>query len=67
MVIDFQDFTPFKLYLEKKFDHQIINSVIKQPTAENIAQHLYEYAADLFHVELVRVWESDTAYAEYRR
>ena len=65
MVMDFVDFAPLGEYIRQKFDHAIINETVKQPTAENIARHLYEWARGRWPVTTVRVWETETAYAEY--
>ncbi len=67
MVMDFHDFAPLKNYIEKRFDHATINDTVPQPTAENIARHLFDWASALWTVERVRVWESGEAWAEYSR
>ena len=68
MVMDFADFAPLKNYIAQRFDHTTVNATVEQPTAENIARHLYDYAAGQgWGVVRVRVWESATAWAEYGR
>ena len=52
-------------YIKDRFDHSEVNNTIGQPTAENIARHLYRIACRWWVVDSVRVWESDTAWAEY--
>ena len=40
----------------------------KNPTAENIAEHLYEYAeSQNFPIVSVTLWESDSSYARFSR
>jgi 6-pyruvoyltetrahydropterin/6-carboxytetrahydropterin synthase len=65
MVVDFTDLAPIKAYIDEKFDHAMVNDTVEQPTCENIARHLYDYAITLFSVESVRVWESATSWAEF--
>ena len=67
MVMDFHDFAPLKNYIEKRFDHATVNDTVRQPTAENIARHLFDWATAHWSVESVRVWESETSWAEYGR
>lgn len=53
-----------------RFDHQCLNDFLGMPTAEVIAAFLYnEIQAKLVrqHIEYVRVWESQDAYAEYSK
>lgn len=67
MVMDFHDFAPLKNYIEKRFDHATVNNTVKQPTAENIARHIFDWArANWSGAESVRVWESESSWAEYR-
>ena len=41
-VVDYRKLSPIKDYLDSKFDHQHLNDVIDfNPTAENLAAHLY--------------------------
>lgn len=52
-----------------KLDHVNLNDFIKNPTAENIAFYICEklilLAPDRIKTIKVRVWETETAYAEY--
>ena len=42
MVVDYRKLDPIKNYLDSKFDHQHLNDVVDfNPTAENLAEHLY--------------------------
>ena len=73
------DFTLVKAMLntliEQSFDHHLLNDVIVNPTAENIAQYFYFYltgriskknlAKDI-RVEEVTIWESDDSKATVR-
>jgi len=67
MVADFNDLAPIKAYINQRFDHATVNDTVEQPTCENIARHIYDYARTMFVVESVRVWESATSWAEYGR
>jgi 6-pyruvoyltetrahydropterin/6-carboxytetrahydropterin synthase len=67
MVVDFNHLSLLNGYLEQRFDHATVNNTVKQPTAENIARHIYEWCRTHWSVERVRVWESDTSWGEYGR
>jgi 6-pyruvoyltetrahydropterin/6-carboxytetrahydropterin synthase len=68
MVRDFSDFSTFRNYIGKHFDHAVINETLPIPTAENIARLLFDFAASQSAMlESVRVWESATSWAEYSR
>jgi 6-pyruvoyltetrahydropterin/6-carboxytetrahydropterin synthase len=63
------DFKIIKELVEKKvlavLDHQYLNKVIKQPTAENIAIWIWgrlEKELNLFKIE---IWETPDSYVEY--
>ena len=59
--------------VEPYLDHQDLNDILKNPTAENIAEWIYvrmfEYAVKFWNYDLclekVVVWESPTSCAEY--
>jgi len=41
-VVDYRKLDPIKQYLDSKFDHQHLNDIVEfNPTAENLAAHLY--------------------------
>lgn len=67
-VMDFRDLAPFKAYLDNSLDHRSLNDVMKQPTSEALAYHLYNQALMLLGpaVVAVRVGETPTSWAEYR-
>jgi 6-pyruvoyltetrahydropterin/6-carboxytetrahydropterin synthase len=77
MVIDFADLQRLAGEACARFDHQVVNEVAPfdqlNPTAENLAQHLYE-AVDgqlrereggRVRVSRVEVWENDGSVATY--
>ncbi len=62
------DFNVVKAALDKLLpDHQYLNDIIKQPTAENIAEELFKSAAKLYPLEKVVVWETPECAAVYCR
>lgn len=74
MVVDFADLKKALQPILNSFDHKLLNNVVKNPTAENIALHikdtllttptLFTKAGVSFGLEFVRVWESPDSYAE---
>ncbi len=73
MIMDFGDLKAIvNEYIEEKLDHKFLNdSILKTPTAENmtmiIAAFLNEDLPAPFKVMRVRLWETSTSYAEWRR
>lgn len=67
-VRDFGELTDFRECCAAMIDHHCLNNSIPNPTAENLAQHLFLFA--MVHlgypVQAVRVWETDDCWAEYR-
>ena len=71
------NFSELKNHMESKildvFDHKSLNVVLSvEPTAEKIAQFIFEEMKELIrinkdwlHLDKVRVWETDTCWAEY--
>ena len=62
------DFKKVKATLEKLLpDHKYLNNLYDfNPTAENIAYHLFRELKDRYTaLEKVRVWETPECYAEY--
>lgn len=61
------DFTEIKKVLTAALpDHTLLNEVYAfNPSAENIARHLYGELKKTYPVESVTVWESDDASATY--
>jgi 6-pyruvoyltetrahydropterin/6-carboxytetrahydropterin synthase len=58
-VRDYGELSQFKEWLMNTFDHHMINEVVPQPTAENMAQFIYNRAVALYH-EVVAVRVSET-------
>ena len=72
MVMDFRDLnTIVKAVAIEKYDHQDLNSLFVNPTAEIVAQKISEdiqYALpDPYLVERVALYETDNSYAEVIR
>ena len=70
MVVDFHQVKQWiEPLIQSRFDHRHLNDWLPQPTAERIAQVIYEsLQAQLpahIHCVEVRVWESDTSWASY--
>lgn len=69
MVIDFKF---LKDWLEKNvvsiLDHNDLNSIISNPTAENIAIWIAEAFEDSFTIKLayIRIWETENSMVEWR-
>lgn len=70
MVLDFAEFTPVKSLIESNLDHKHLNVIIHNPTAERIVEYIVSYlrlsslSEQLYRV---RLWETATCYAEWRR
>lgn len=68
MVMDFAKFDGVVDYCNRKFGNAMINDTVEQPTAENIARHIYErFKTYNLSIEFVRVYESADCYGEYGR
>jgi 6-pyruvoyltetrahydropterin/6-carboxytetrahydropterin synthase len=69
-VIDYGDLDPLKQYIDKSLDHRHLNDVLdmRQPTAEKIAEHLFDFCAALWNEKVLEVRVSETAktWAIYR-
>jgi len=77
LLVDFIDVKRLMAQIIERLDHQHLNEIppfdVVNPSAENIAEHLYrELAQGLettpvpVHVQSVRVWETDIQSATYR-
>lgn len=71
-VLDYGELDPVKAMLDKNFDHRHLNDVVDfQPSAENLARHLYERTLMLLPrgvvLWAVRVHETPKTVAEYHR
>lgn len=66
-VIDYGELQPFKEYIDGKLDHRHLNNIFGfNPTAENIARHLFEIGKSYWpQVKAVRVSETEKTWAEY--
>lgn len=76
MAIDFHDLRARTMEIVEGLDHRYLNDLPvferQNPTAENIARHIYEelarrLEAERVELDQVRVWESETTAATYRR
>lgn len=66
-VRDYGELAPLKAFLDRRFDHRHLNTIIRQPTAENIARLIYKWAAPRWpEVYAVRVSETPKTWATYR-
>lgn len=61
-VIDYGDLSPLKKYIDENLDHRHLNDVLEmhQPTAEKIAQHLFEFCEELWGDKVLEVHVSET-------
>ena len=74
MVVDFAWLKECFESVSKDLDHRLLNDVIPNPTAENIASLLFSRIKDEWiqspsepvQLEFVRVWETPDSYAEVR-
>ena len=71
MVIDFSDLKAiWTAHLEPLLDHQDLNvtliNAVPVTTAENLARWIYSQFSERVPISAVRVWETATAWAEYR-
>jgi len=69
-VVDYNDLAPFEQYLKEKLDHRHLNDVLHfPPTAEKLAQHLFEFAESLWPdvVSSVFVSETPKTWANYAK
>jgi 6-pyruvoyltetrahydropterin/6-carboxytetrahydropterin synthase len=67
-VVDFGQLKIFKAWIDQRLDHRHLNDVLDiNPTAELLAQTLYEVAAKTWpQVVACAVQETETSWAEYR-
>jgi len=77
MLVDFLDVKKSMQDVIARLDHQFLNDIppfdVKNPSAENIAEHFYEVMSqDLdknpvaIRIREVKVWETDIQSASYR-
>jgi len=77
LLVDFVELKRVVHGVLDRLDHQWLNEFppfdVLNPSAENMARYIYEQVAEGLKVRegvriaLVRLWETDTAYATYRR
>ena len=74
MVIDFGVLDAFlREKVEDRFDHKLVNDIIENPTAENIAARI-KLSWDIWgkenclavELEFIRVWETPDSFAELK-
>ena len=70
------DFTVLKSIVKEKvvdkYDHQNLNQFFPNPTAENMVIHIFRELSEAFTnlgltVESVKLWETESSFAECRR
>ena len=68
-VCDYRKFEPIKKMLDEQFDHRHLNDFLPfQPSAENIAKHLFEIIIVTFpQLKAVTVSETPKTFARYER
>ena len=65
-VVDVSQLKQLKEYIRGQFDHRHLNEFMELTTCEHIACHFYHIAANMgLPVSKVRVFETDTIWAEY--
>lgn len=68
MVMDFVELKNLvKKKVISKLDHQLINDVIKIPSAENIAIWSWEQLEKDIPLYEIKVWETPTSFVTYRK
>lgn len=72
MVIDFAELSKFlKDKVVKVFDHKVINNVISNPTAENIALYIEDmwehYSLEPLELAWIKVWETEDSMAMWEK
>lgn len=67
IVIDFGDLKKIvKDKIIEKLDHQLLNEIIKNPTAENMVVWMWDELMDELELYEIKLWETPTSYATYR-
>ena len=70
MIIDFSELSRIvKQYIVNKYDHQYLNDYFDNPTAENMCvsfgKQISEHLPTHVILKSVKLWETDSSYAEY--
>ena len=67
VVMDFGDLK--KIVNQKiieKLDHQYLNKIIENPTAENMVIWIWNQLKGDFNLNTIKLWETPTSYVTYR-
>jgi len=67
MVVDLADLKKVVQLVIDKLDHSFLNSILLEPTVENLCIFIKDSLALDLNVVRVRVWETHSSYAEWRR
>jgi 6-pyruvoyltetrahydropterin/6-carboxytetrahydropterin synthase len=70
MVVDFTQLKGVLQPIVDMLDHSYLNDRVENPTAENLVGYVLELLPGLFmkaELALIRIWETETAYAEWRK
>jgi len=63
------DFNNIKNIVEKRvinlLDHEYLNKIIKQPTAENLAIWIWGKLVKELNLYKIEIWETPDSYVEY--
>lgn len=67
LVLDFKDLKEIvKNKVISKLDHQYINDIIKQPTAENMCLWIWEQLINELDLYEIKLYETPDSYATYK-
>ena len=73
MILDFNVLkSTVKEMVVDRYDHRYLNDFFSNPTAENMVQHIFKELSVKFSkmgltLESVKLWETETSFAECRR
>lgn len=67
MVMDFSDLKKVVNEVIAKLDHKNLNDLFKNPTAENIAQWIFDQLKSKFNVVSVKLWEGEGKWVEVNK
>ncbi|MBN2517718.1 MAG: 6-carboxytetrahydropterin synthase QueD [Candidatus Altiarchaeota archaeon] len=67
MVMDFADLKKIVNEAISKLDHKNLNHLFKNPTAENIAQWIFDQLKPKIDVVSVKLWEGEGKWVEVSR
>jgi 6-pyruvoyltetrahydropterin/6-carboxytetrahydropterin synthase len=66
MIMDFEELKSILRETIKKYDHNLINELIENPTCENLCLTIFRELSKELTVVRVRVWENPDKWAEVR-